>query len=340
MPQEFKLAIVGATGLVGRTILAILEQRNFPVKTVYVLASERSIGSSLSFKGESLLLENLAEFDFHKVDLVFFSAGSTISLEYVPKAVAAGCLVIDNTASFRYEEQVPLVIPEVNAEALKHYPCSGIIANPNCSTIQLLLVVKPIHTAVGVTRINVSTYQSVSGAGRKAVQELIEQTGRLINGLAVEAKAFSSQIAFNVIPHIDHFQENGYTREEMKMLWETRKILNDDRIVVNATAVRVPVLYGHSESVHLETKRKISVTKVKQLLKKAPGLVVLDRRATRGYPMPVTHSAHHDEVFVGRIREDISHPQGLNFWIVADNIRKGAALNAVQIAELMIRDHF
>lgn len=336
MSKKYRIAIIGATGLVGRALVHILEQRKLPIDKLYLLASERSVNKTLSFLGKTILVEDLACFDFSCVQIAFFSAGSSVSLQYIPKAVSSGCIVIDNTAAFRYESQIPLIIPEVNGSVLSDYPESGIIANPNCSTIQMLLTVKPIYDAVGVDRINVATYQSVSGAGQSAVKELIDQTGKVLNGLAVQPKKFPMQIAFNVIPQIGDFQSNGYTHEEMKMVWETRKILQDESIKVNPTTVRVPVLYGHSEVIHLETKKPITVERVKKLLKQAPGVKVFDRRLTRGYPTAVTHSAHQDDVFVGRIRKDISHPLGLNLWVVADNIYKGAALNAVQIAEIMI----
>lgn len=341
MTKKFKLAIVGATGLVGQALLKILEKRNFPISKLYPLASERSEGEPITFNNQTYTVENLAKFDFKAADIVFFTAGASISAKYVPKATDKGCIVIDNTSQFRYDDDVPLVIPEVNPQILKDYKKRNIIANPNCSTIQMLVALKPIYDAVGISRINVVTYQSVSGAGRKAVKELIDQSGRLLNGLAIKKPTvFAGQIAFNVIPQIDDFQENGYTREEMKIVWETQKIFSDKAIQVNPTAVRVPVFHSHSEAVHIETKQKISASRAKQLLKKTAGVTVIDKPTKNGYPMPVMHDFQGDNVMVGRIREDISHPLGLDLWIVADNIRKGAALNAVQIAECLIKDYF
>src|SRR5436190_6521931 len=339
MNKKFNLVIVGATGLVGQALLTILQQRKFPIKQLFLLASERSSGETMEFNGLPLIVSDLSEFDFKKADIVIFTAGSAISAEFAPKATEKGCLVIDNTSQFRYDDDVPLVIPEVNPEALAGYRKRHIIANPNCSTIQMLVALKPIYDAVGITRINVVTFQSVSGAGKDAFNELIKQAGQLLNGLPIKKpKAFTQQIAFNVIPHIDEFEENGYTREEMKMVWETQKIFADQKIQVNPTAVRVPVFHGHSEAVHIETKRKVSVNQAKQILKKAPGGLVVDRLANNGYPTPISHP-NSDKVMVGRLREDISHPLGLDMWIVADNIRKGAALNAIQIAEIMVQDY-
>lgn len=340
MHKKFNLAIVGATGLVGQAILSILQQRKFPVNQLYLLASERSSGEIMEFNEQPLVVSDLDEFDFKLADIAIFTAGSAVSAMYAPKATAKGCLVIDNTPQFRYDDEVPLVIPEVNPEALAGFKKRHIIANPNCSTIQMLVALKPIYDTVGITRINVVTFQSVSGAGKEAFNELIMQAGQLLNGLPIKKpKAFTQQIAFNVIPHIDEFEENGYTREEMKMVWETQKIFSDEEIQVNATAVRVSVFHGHSEAVHIETKKKISVSQAKRILKKAPGVLVVDKLANNGYPTPVSHPES-DKVMVGRLREDISHPLGLDMWIVADNIRKGAALNAIQIAEIMIQDYF
>jgi aspartate-semialdehyde dehydrogenase len=262
-----------------------------------------------------------------------------VSKEYAPKAAKAGCVVIDNTSQFRYDADIPLVVPEVNPEAIAQYKTRGIIANPNCSTIQMLVALKPIHDAVGIERINVATYQSVSGSGKPAIEELARQSAQALNGMEIERKVYPKQIAFNCLPHIDSFQDNGYTKEEMKMVWETHKIMGDESIKVNPTAVRVPVFYGHSEAVHIETREKLGAAEARALLAKAPGVVVIDERKDGGYPTAVTEAAHKDGVFVGRIREDVSHPRGLNLWVVSDNIRKGAALNAVQIAELLIRDY-
>lgn len=335
--RTYNIAVVGVTGAVGKTILRVLEQREFPVGKIFPLASERSAGKTLGFNGKSYMVGNLAEFDFSQTEIALFSAGGEVSAQYAPIAAAAGCIVIDNTSHFRNDEDVPLVVPEVNPETLDNFRERNIVANPNCSTIQMVVALKPIYDAVGIERINVATYQSVSGAGNKGLSELAKQTGELLNGRPVEAKAFPEQIAFNVIPHIDKFMENGYTKEEMKMVWETRKILNDYTIEINPTAVRVPVFYGHSEAVHIETRDKITVEMAHELLLQAPGVILMDVRAPGGYPTPVKEATGTDAVYVGRIREDISHPRGLNLWIVADNIRKGAALNAVQIAELLIK---
>jgi aspartate-semialdehyde dehydrogenase len=268
-----------------------------------------------------------------------FSAGASISRVYAPKAAEAGCVVIDNTSQFRYDDEIPLVVPEVNEAAIAGYKRHGIIANPNCSTIQMLVALKPIHDAVGIRRVNVCTYQAVSGTGKDAIEELAGQTAKLLNGKDIEAKVYPKQIAFNVLPHIDVFQDNGYTKEEMKMVWETRKIMGDESIQVNPTAVRVPVFYGHSEAVHIETGKKITADSARQLLAAAPGVEVLDEHADGGYPTAVTEGAGQDPVYVGRIREDISHPLGLDLWVVADNVRKGAALNSIQIAEILVKNH-
>lgn len=337
--ENYVVAIVGATGAVGETLLSILAERKFPVASLIALASARSAGGSVEFNGKSITVADLAEFDFAGVDIAFFSAGGSVSKIHAPRAVAAGAVVIDNTSEFRYHDEIPLVVSEVNPEALAGYPKHGIVANPNCSTMQMLVALAPIHRAVGITRINVATYQSVSGAGRSGGEELGRQTAAMLNFQSFEPKRFPVQIAFNLIPHIDVFEDNGYTREEMKMVWETRKILGDDSIAVNPTAVRVPVFFGHAEAVHIETREKISAAQARALLESAPGVVVVDERVAGGYPTPVTHAAGTDATYVGRIREDISHPRGLDLWVVADNIRKGAALNAVQIAELLVRSY-
>jgi len=339
MDKLYNVAVVGATGAVGEAMLSILEERNFPVGEVYALASSKSVGKRIPFKGGSLKVEDLAEFDFSKAQIGLFSPGASVSAEYAPKAVAAGCIVIDNTSQFRYDDDIPLVVPEVNPEKIAEYKNRGIIANPNCSTIQMLVALKPIYDAVGIERINVCTYQAVSGTGKEAIEELAQQTAQLLNGKPVTTSVYPKQIAFNVLPQIDVFMDNGYTKEEMKMVWETRKIMGDDRILVNPTAVRVPVFFGHSEAVHIETREKIDVATVKALLAQAPGIIVLDERKDGGYPTAVTESSGHDEVFVGRIREDISHPKGVNLWVVGDNVRKGAALNSVQIAEELIKNY-
>ena len=339
MSSEYDVAVVGATGAVGETMISILEERNFPVGELYPLASSRSAGKTITFRGKPVKVQDLAEFDFSQVQIGLFSAGGSISAEFAPKAGEAGCIVIDNTSHFRREEDIPLVVPEVNPEALAGYTTRNIIANPNCSTIQMLVALKPIYDAVGIERINVATYQAVSGTGKEAIEELAGQTARLLNGQEIECKVYPKQIAFNALPHIDTFQDNGYTREEMKMVWETQKILGDDDIAVNPTAVRIPAFFGHSEAVHIETKAKISAAEVRELLQKAPGVTLLDGTGEGEYPTAVTDASGTDPVYVGRVREDISHPTGIDLWIVADNIRKGAALNSVQIAEILAKNH-
>lgn len=334
--QTVDIAVLGATGVVGEAIISILEERTFPVGKLYALASERSAGETILFRNKALLVEDVAQFDFSKVQIGFFSAGAGVSLMYAPKATAAGCIVIDNTQQFRMDEDVPLVIPEVNAACIADYRHRNIIANPNCSTIQMLVALKPIYDLVGISRINVATYQSVSGTGRAAIHELANQTTDVLQGKPPTVVRYPKQIAFNVFPQIDSFEENGYTREEMKMCYETQKILMDPSIAVNATAVRVPVFYGHSEAIHLETRQKISAQAVKDLLYQSPSIVVMDEPDANEYPVPISDMTGEDAVYVGRIREDISHPYGINLWVVADNIRKGAALNAIQIAELLV----
>ena len=338
MSKQFRVAVVGATGLVGDTMIRVLEERNFPVSELFPLASNRSLGKSVEFHGKRYPVLELDKFDFARADIGLFSAGSDTSREFAPKAWAAGCVVIDNTSEFRYEDDIPLVVPEVNPQAVAGYRTRGIIANPNCSTIQMVVALKPIHDAVGIERINVATYQSVSGAGKEAVDELASQSAALLSGREAEAKVIAKQIAFNCVPQIDKFESNGYTREEMKMFWETCKIMEDASIRVNATTVRVPVFFGHSEAVHIETRRKISAEQARELLAKDPGVTVLDDRVPAGYPTAATEAANHDTVYVGRIREEISHDRGLDLWIVADNVRKGAATNSVQIAEILARD--
>jgi len=339
MSKTYDVAVVGATGAVGETMLSILAERKFPVGEVYALASSRSVGKKVEFGDKLLTVQDLADFDFSRVQIGLFSAGASISAEYAPKAAAAGCVVIDNTSQFRYDDDIPLVVPEVNPQAIADYKTRGIIANPNCSTIQMLVALKPIKDAVGIERINVATYQAVSGTGKEAIEELAGQTAHLLNAQPIKTEVYPKQIAFNALPHIDVFLDNGYTKEEMKMVWETRKIFDDDTIGVNPTAVRVPVFYGHSEAVHIETAEKITAEQARELLSRADGIVVMDDRKDGGYPTAVTEGANNDPVYVGRIREDISHEKGLNLWIVADNVRKGAALNSVQIAETLIKEY-
>ena len=337
--KKYNIAIAGATGLVGETMLSILEQINFPFKKVYVLASSRSSGKTISFKGDDLIVQELESFNFDKVDIGLFSPGASVSAVHAPRAVDAGCIVIDNTSQFRYDDDVPLVVTEVNPHVISGYKKKGIIANPNCSTIQMLVALKPIYDAVGIERINVCTYQAVSGTGKEAIDELANQSINIMNAKDIESSVYSKQIAFNVIPHIDEFQSNKYTKEEMKMVWETKKIFEDDSILVNPTAVRVPVFYGHSEAIHIETKEKIGAESAKELLKKMPGVTVIDEQKDGGYPTAVTEAAGENPVFVGRIREDISHPRGLNMWVVSDNVRKGAALNSIQIADILVKNY-
>ena len=337
--SNINVAVVGATGAVGEIMLEILAERDFPVNELYPLASERSAGTTVMYKNKPVTVGNLAEFDFSKAQIGLFSAGGSISAEYAPKAGDAGCIVIDNTSNFRYEDDIPLVVPEVNSHKIAEYGNRNIIANPNCSTIQMVVALKPIYDAVGIKRISVSTYHAVSGTGKAGIEELAKQTAELLNGRQVETYVYPKQIAFNALPHIDDFQENGYTKEEMKMNWETRKIFNDNSIQVSATCVRIPVFYGHSESVQIETHKPISEHEVKDLLSEAEGVTVIDERQDGGYPTAVSESAGQDSVFVGRIRQDISFPNGVNLWVVADNVRKGAALNSIQIAEKLINSY-
>ncbi|MGA9341677.1 MAG: aspartate-semialdehyde dehydrogenase [Rhodanobacteraceae bacterium] len=332
------VAVVGATGLVGENLLAILEERAFPVGKLVLLASPKSAGESLGFGGKRHFMRDVAGHDFSGVDIAFFSAGGSVSREHVPRATAAGAVVIDNTSEFRMHPDVPLVVSEVNPEAIGGYHRRGIIANPNCATMQIVVAIAPIHRKVGIERINVATYQSVSGAGRSGVEELARQTTDLLNFRAIEPARFPAQIAFNLIPQIDEFEQNGYTREEMKMIRETRKILGDESIQVNPTAVRVPVFHGHAAVLHLETRKPVTSREVRKLLEQAQGIHVVDAPKAGGYPTPVS-VAGKDAVFVGRIRNDLSHPRGLDLWVVADNLRKGAALNAVQIAEILVKTY-
>lgn len=337
MAQKFDVCVLGATGLVGKTIIEILEQRDFPINKLYPLASARSAGEFIEFNGESIEVIDADTFDFSLAQIGFFSAGGATSKKFAPIAGEAGCIVIDNTSEFRYDNDIPLVVPEVNPGALADYRNRNIIANPNCSTIQMLVALKPIQDKVGISRINVCTYQSVSGGGKAAMDELAEQTADLLQGKPVEPKNFSRQIAFNVIPQIDVFLDNGYTKEEMKMVWETKKIFGDESILVNPTAVRVPVFFGHAEALHIETKSPISAAEVKELLKGAEGVVLCENDAD--FPTQIGNASGQDATFVGRVRDDISCENGVNLWIVADNVRKGAATNSIQIGELLIKEY-
>lgn len=329
-----RTAIMGATGAVGQEMIKILEQREFPCSSLKLLASERSAGKKLPFRGNLHEVQILTKESFKDIDLVLSSAGASVSKEFAPAAVNAGAVVVDNTSAYRMEKDVPLVVPEVNAHALANH--KGIIANPNCSTIQMVVVLNPIHKAVGIKRLVIATYQSVSGTGSEAIEELLEQSRALLAGRRdIAVKVYPHQIAFNCLPHIDVFFDNGYTKEEMKMVNETRKILEDDTIAITATTVRVPVIRCHSEAVNIETKKKISAQEVRTLLGKAPGVVVVDNPQQNEYPMAI-HGENRDETYVGRIREDISCENAVDLWIVSDNLRKGAALNAIQIAEEML----
>lgn len=336
MSQEFDIAVLGATGAVGETIVEVLEERKFPVRNLYLLASERSAGKTVRFKGKNVRVTNVEDFDWGQVQLAIFSAGAEASDYWAPIAADQGVVVIDNTSRFRYDYDIPLVVPEVNPHALADYRNRNIVANPNCSTIQMLVALKPIHDAYGIERINVATYQSVSGTGKKGVDELAGQTARLLNGLPAENKVYDKQIAFNCLPHIDQFMDNGYTKEEMKMVWETQKILGDETIRVNPTCVRVPVFYGHAEAVHVETRQPVNVEEALHLLENAEGIELFHGN---DYPTQVSDATGKDHVMVARVREDISHPCGLNMWVVADNVRKGAATNSVQIAEKLIEEY-
>ncbi|MEM9531883.1 MAG: aspartate-semialdehyde dehydrogenase [Pseudomonadota bacterium] len=343
MSKTYKVAVAGATGAVGRAMLDILAQRQFPVGELALLASARSAGTTVEWQGQHLTVQALDDYDFAGTDLGLFSAGGSVSAVHAPRAAQAGCLVVDNTSEFRYRDDVPLVVAEVNPHALANCRQTGIVANPNCSTMQLLVALAPLHREAEIERINIATYQSVSGAGQKGIDELVAQSNAIAAGQDASAGApnqvFGDQIAFNVVPHIDRFEDNGYTREEMKLVWETQKILEAPELGVNATAVRVPVVYGHAEAVHLETRRPLTVERARELLAAAPGVTLMDQRESGGYPTPATHAAGTDPVFVGRIRQDLTHSRGLNLWVVSDNVRKGAALNTIQLAELLVKSH-
>ena len=335
----FNIAIVGATGAVGEALVNILDERNFPVGELFLLASERSAGTKVMFGNKSIMVTDLADFDFARAHIGLFSAGGEVSAEYAPKAAAAGCIVVDNTSHFRYDADIPLVVPEVNGEAIADFSKRNIIANPNCSTIGLVVALKPIYEAVGIKRLNIATYQAVSGSGKSAIEELAGQTAALLNGQPAEPKIYPKQIAFNVLPQIDVFLENGYTKEEMKMVWETQKIFEDPNILVSATCARVPVFYGHCEAVQIETVKPVDLRAIMSLLEKAEGVELVDAPESGSYPTPVTEATDSNPVYVGRVRRDISLEKGLSLWLVSDNIRKGAALNSIQIAELLIKKY-
>jgi aspartate-semialdehyde dehydrogenase len=335
--HKHSIAIVGATGLVGTTLLGLLEEKAFPLDRLYLVASKQSAGKTVSFGGKNHLIHDLAEFDFHQTRLAFFCVGNDLAEMYVPIATAAGNVVIDKSYFYRNHPDVPLIVPEVNIAALTDYRKMNIIANPNCNTVPIAVGLKPIYDAVGISRINIATYQSVSGTGKEAIVELTEQTKQHLAHQPIISTVYPQQIAFNVLPHIDDFLENGYTREEMKMVWEMKKIFNDDSLLINPTAVRVPVFCGHAASVSIETKDKITTAQAEKLLAHAPGVKLITGKFP--YPTPVHDAAGHDAVYIGRVREDISHDKGLNLWIVVDNLRKGAALNALQIANYLIENH-
>ncbi|MDD9868543.1 MAG: aspartate-semialdehyde dehydrogenase [Gammaproteobacteria bacterium] len=337
--KKVNVAVVGATGAVGATMRRVLEERDFPVARLHLLASARSAGAALDFRGRKVAVADLEAFDFAGVDIALFSAGAAVSERHAPRAAAAGCVVVDNTSHFRRDDDIPLVVPEVNPEALAHYANRGIVANPNCSTIQMVVALKPLHDRFRITRINVATYQAVSGAGRRAVEEMLAQTRALLDGKPATGDMYPKRIAFNALPQIDVFLDNGYTREEMKMVWETRKIFGDDAIRVNPTTVRVPVVHGHSEAVHIECERDVDLGEARAALASAAGVTLMDERRDGGYPTAATDADGSDDVFVGRLRKDISHPRGLDLWVVSDNLRKGAATNSVQIAEHLLREH-
>ena len=339
MSKKYNIAVVGATGAVGKMMIQILLERNFPIKKLYLLASKKSEGKKLKINGEEHLITSLDDFDFKDTDIALFSAGAEISKKYASVATKKNTIVIDNTSFFRYEKNIPLIVPEVNGDEISRYNETGIIANPNCSTIQMLVAIKPIHDVCKIKRINVCTYQAVSGSGNLAIEELKDQVHAYTNNKDIKSNVYPKQIAFNVIPQIDKFMDNGYTKEEMKMVWETKKIL-DNSIEVNPTTVRVPVFYGHSEAVHLELAQKITANKVKDIfMDNSNDVVLIDEHKDGGYPCAANECEDSNDVFVGRVREDISIPNGINLWVVSNNIRKGAAYNSIQIAELLIKDY-
>lgn len=336
--RKINVVVAGATGAVGNQMISCLEERDFPVKSIKLLASHRSAGRKLRFKGDEIVVEELKEDSFKGFDIALFSAGGETSKKFAPYAAKDGCVVIDNSSAWRMDPDIPLIVPEVNPHALAGYKNKMIIANPNCSTIQMVVALNPIHKKYGIKRVVVSTYQAVSGTGKKAIDELFDQTRAMINFLDYEKNVYPHRIAFNCIPHIDVFLDNDYTKEEMKMVNETRKILEDDTIGITATTVRVPVFYSHSESINIETRSRISVDEVKSLLEKAQGIQVVDDPAKNIYPLAID-AAGKDVTLVGRIRKDESIENGINIWVVSDNIRKGAATNAVQIAEVLVKEY-
>jgi len=333
--KEVSVAVVGATGAVGNEMVKVLEERRFPVNELRLLASKRSVGKKISFNGNEVKVEELTEDSFKGVQISLFSAGASVSKKFAPIAAKSGCVVIDNSSAFRMEADIPLVVPEVNPHAIAQYKNRGIIANPNCSTIQMVVALKPIHDVSKIKRVVVATYQAVSGTGKKAIEELSSQTQAIFNFKDIVCNVYPHQIAFNCLPHIDVFLENGYTREEMKMYYETKKIMEDEDIEVTATCVRVPVFYGHSEAINIELEKKLTADEVRKILSNAPGIKVVDNPDNNEYPLAI-YAAGRDEVFVGRIREDVSKENCIEMWVVSDNIRKGAALNAVQIAEVLL----
>jgi len=339
MTKKYNVAVVGATGAVGMMMTQVLLEKNFPIDNLYLLASKKSSGKKMNISNREFTVESLDGFNFSNVDIALFSAGSDISEKYAKEATNKNTIVIDNTSFFRYDENIPLIVPEINPDEIGNYKSSGIIANPNCSTIQMLVAIKPIHDVYKIKRINVCTYQAVSGTGNDAIKELNDQVNAYVNKKEIISEVYPKQIAFNVIPQIDKFMKNGYTKEEMKMVWETKKIM-DDKIEVNPTTVRVPVFYGHSEAIHLELEKKITAGDAKKLLSaKGNGVILIDEHTDGGYPCAANECENSNEVYVGRVREDISCEKGLNMWVVSNNIRKGAAYNSVQIAELLIKDY-